>query len=114
MNPEVSKPPFVVQTAPERVWIQISDDEHDGTKCFPDDHAEITWCQDSVMDVEVKHLRADLVAELIAADLEYDEAFAYSGEPNMNDAHPVVMRRKAAVARRAAALARIAPHGEGE
>lgn len=54
------KVPLVVSTAPERIWLQVADDSYSATEAFPDDHAEITWCQDSVIATEVKYVRADL------------------------------------------------------
>ncbi len=58
----------VVETAPERIWLQISDDAHNADEDFPEPASDqITWCQDSVMEVEVKYIRADLVEELIKA-----------------------------------------------
>lgn len=52
---------MVVKTAPERIYLQISDDESDKDEPFPDEaRSEITWCSDSVMDCEVEYVRADL------------------------------------------------------
>jgi hypothetical protein len=56
----VKQVPLVVSTAPERIWLQVADDSYSATEAFPDDHAEITWCQDSVIATEVKYVRADL------------------------------------------------------
>ncbi len=55
------KLPQVVTTAPERIWLQVSDCDGDEEEPFPHGvDAEITWCQDSVMAVEVEYVRADL------------------------------------------------------
>jgi hypothetical protein len=65
---DVRAVPLVVQTAPKRIWLQIADDAYSATEAFPDDALDqITWCADSVVDTEVKYVRADLVAELIEA-----------------------------------------------
>ena len=58
----------VVETAPKRIWLQISDDAHNADEDFPETASDqITWCADSVMEVEVKYIRADLVEELMKA-----------------------------------------------
>jgi len=49
----------VVRTAPTRIGLQISDDLEHKDEPFPL-HGEVTWCQDSVMCVEVEYVRADL------------------------------------------------------
>ncbi len=60
--------PLVVQTAPKHIWLQIADDAYSATEAFPEDALDqITWCADSMVDTEVKYVRADLVAELIEA-----------------------------------------------
>ncbi|HXS04862.1 MAG TPA: hypothetical protein VN731_10325 [Rhodanobacter sp.] len=52
----------LIRTAPEQIYLQISDDESDHEEAFPADHGdEITWCADSVLDCEVKYIRSDLV-----------------------------------------------------
>lgn len=53
--------PAVVRTAPKRIWLQISDDQDHAAEPFPYG-SEITWCEDSVVDVEVEYVRADLAA----------------------------------------------------
>jgi hypothetical protein len=50
-----------VLTAPERIWLQISEDEDHYNESFPHHVGEeITWCQDSVLACEVEYVRADL------------------------------------------------------
>lgn len=49
----------MVRTAPERIWLQVSDDESHANEPFPVGH-ESTWCADSVMASEVEYVRADL------------------------------------------------------
>lgn len=51
--------PKVVLTAPERIWLQVSDQEYDKDVDFPID-SEVTWCQDSVVETEVEYVRKDL------------------------------------------------------
>lgn len=48
-----------VQTAPETIWLQISDDEDNLNEPFPANE-EVTWCADSVLSAQVKYVRADL------------------------------------------------------
>jgi hypothetical protein len=52
--------PFVQQTAPERIWLAVSDNAHDAENCFPDDYAEISWSDDEPLEVCVPYIRADL------------------------------------------------------
>ena len=52
--------PFMVRTAPEEIWLQVSDTEHESALPFPSNHSDITWCSDSVMSSEVRYVRADL------------------------------------------------------
>ena len=64
----MSAPRKVVESAPARIWLQIADDDYYADQPFPEPASDqITWCADSVMDVEVKYVRADLVAALIDA-----------------------------------------------
>lgn len=58
---EVGDVPKVVQTAPKRIWLQVSDDAMDADKLFSE-RDETTWCQDSVMACEVPYVRADLAS----------------------------------------------------
>ena len=58
--PKKPKPLTLAQaTAPREIWLQISDDKDDYAEEFPV-NSEVTWCQDSVMDCQVKYVRADL------------------------------------------------------
>jgi hypothetical protein len=52
----------LTETAPERIWLQISDDKDDLNYVFPSHHHDdITWCKDSVVAAEVAYVRADLL-----------------------------------------------------
>lgn len=59
----------VVATAPERIWLQVSDDAAARDEPFPASvHGdEVTWCQHSVLDCEVEYVRADIAAHSPAA-----------------------------------------------
>ena len=60
--------PEVVRTAPARIYLQVSDEEHDRDEPFPEPSMDMTWCADSVLACEVKYIRSDLVvAPLLAA-----------------------------------------------
>lgn len=48
------------RTAPERIFLQISDDDDDRDEPFPYND-EVTWCADSVVATEVEYVRADLM-----------------------------------------------------
>jgi hypothetical protein len=62
----------LTETAPERIWLQISDDEDDLNYPYPSHHEDVTWCQDSVVAAEVAYARADLheAAQKRIAELE--------------------------------------------
>ncbi|NIR52904.1 hypothetical protein GWO43_30250 [candidate division KSB1 bacterium] len=49
-----------IKTAPERIWLQISDDLNDFNEAFPPSREGITWCEDQVQNCEVEYIRADL------------------------------------------------------
>ncbi len=51
-------------TAPPVIYLQVSDDKDDRNIEFPADAFtyEVTWCRDSVLEAEVKYVRADLAA----------------------------------------------------
>jgi hypothetical protein len=54
------------RTAPERIWLQISDDADHKDEPFPYGE-EVTWCQDSVTSCQVEYVRADLARAAISA-----------------------------------------------
>lgn len=54
----------LTQTAPPIIYLQVSDDKSDLEEIDFPTHAmnyEVTWCQDSAVNAEVKYVRADLV-----------------------------------------------------
>ena len=52
----------VTRTAPERIWLQVSDEREDCNEPFPQIiDTDITWHYYSVMECEVEYIRADLV-----------------------------------------------------
>lgn len=58
-------PNKLTRTAPERIWLQCSDDPHDVRSSFADCEAgEITWSRESVLAAEVEYVRADTVEDL--------------------------------------------------
>ena len=50
-----------IRTAPERIWLQVGDQEHYHSEQFPSDTSEVSWCADSVIACEVPYVRADLL-----------------------------------------------------
>ncbi len=48
-------------TAPERIWLQVSQDARDHKKPFPEANQNMTWCDSSVLACEVEYVRSDLV-----------------------------------------------------
>ena len=77
----------LTETAPPRIWLQVSDGAFNSESEFPTDHEGITWCQDSVLESEVAYVRADIASaeawdhsafewlskRLIAADFEWGD-----------------------------------------
>jgi hypothetical protein len=51
------------ETAPEKIYLQISDDGAHFHEPFPIDLEGITWCADSVLDCEVGYVRADIALD---------------------------------------------------
>jgi hypothetical protein len=60
----VENEPAVVRTAPQRIWLQVSDDASHMHTDFPrsPDGDEITWSPSQTLDCEVEYLRVDLAA----------------------------------------------------
>lgn len=48
----------VTETAPKRIWIQISDEAEHCNEPFPEPTEDTTWCCDSVLACEVEYVRA--------------------------------------------------------
>lgn len=51
--------PVYVATAPERIYLQVADDEYYADNPFPRT-SDVSWCSDSVLALEVKYVRADI------------------------------------------------------
>ncbi len=58
----IEQVPFVQKTAPERIYLTVSDSEHDANSRFPDDHDGVCWCEDEALSVCVPYIRADIAA----------------------------------------------------
>lgn len=71
----------LTETAPERIWLQISDDEDDLNYPYPLHHEDVTWYIDSVVAAEVGYVRDDLLeaAQKRIAELEKDKVFLQGG-----------------------------------
>lgn len=54
-----------IKTAPETIWLQISDDTDHFEEAFPYEE-EITWCQDTVMNCEIEYRRSDIATSNIS------------------------------------------------
>jgi hypothetical protein len=62
---------LVVTTAPEKIYLQVTDDTFYRDETFPADYGDdITWCADSVVDCEVEYIRADLATPAQTVDIE--------------------------------------------
>ncbi|MGY3911036.1 hypothetical protein ACW5XW_08245 [Aeromonas piscicola] len=71
-----------IRTAPERIWLQVGDQEHYHSEPFPRDTSEVSWCADSVVGCEVQYVRADLMESVpegwhvVPEDPTYDMRWA--------------------------------------
>lgn len=52
-----------IETAPERIYLQISDTDADAAFPFPETTEGVTWCAESVVTVEVQYIRADMAEQ---------------------------------------------------
>jgi hypothetical protein len=59
--------PSFVKTSPERIYLVIGDNLEDGDEF--NDLDEVTWCQDKQYDTDIEYVRADVVCEIVAAEL---------------------------------------------
>jgi len=60
----------LTDTAPQRIFLQVSDEEGDEDCVFSDlqrDGAEVTWCDASMVCCEVEYVRADVARDEVAA-----------------------------------------------
>lgn len=78
MSKQAKKVSNLVRTAPERIFLQIADEDY-SRESFPRPYGEeITWCETSCVECEVEYVRADLAgeqrAELLEALMQLDKA----------------------------------------
>lgn len=73
------KVPVYVVTAPERIYLQVADDAYYAEDPFPAEE-EVTWCADSVMELEVSYVREDLHAATVAELRAEVESSGLKGE----------------------------------
>jgi hypothetical protein len=62
-------------TAPEKIYLLVSEESIHDDEPFPDDHEGINWCEDAALDCYVPYVRADLAytsAPTIPTDVEKD------------------------------------------
>ena len=79
------KAPVYVATAPERIFLQVADDAYYAEDPFSTG-AEITWCDHSVMALEVAYRREDLHAATVAElRAEVERLNAIVNTPQAND-----------------------------
>lgn len=70
MSKQAKKVSKLVRTAPERIFLQIADEDY-SRESFPRPYGEeITWCETSCVECEVEYVRADLADEQRAELLE--------------------------------------------
>lgn len=55
-----------VTGAPEAIWLVYGELERDDTHANCADSGEVTWCEDAQFPADVRYMRADLVADLVA------------------------------------------------
>lgn len=81
-----------IRTAPERIWLQVGDQEHYHSEPFPRGTSEVSWCADSVTGCEVPYVRADLAGKLSDHHEQHPDDAAV-------DRFAVAMKTKLAAAR---------------
>ena len=54
------------RSAPERIWINVFGTEEEYPEGFPTNHADITWCQDPVGDLDIPYVRADVASHAMS------------------------------------------------
>ena len=64
-------PPCVTGT-PDILWLNYGDIELDCTHSECATHGDVTWCEDSVLQSDVRYVRADLVLAAMPANWEDD------------------------------------------
>ena len=70
MNNETPKVSELVRTAPERIFLQIADEDYSDEPFPHNSEDQVTWCATSCVECEVEYVRADLAVEQRAALLE--------------------------------------------
>jgi len=54
---------ILTETAPKVIYLQVSDEVEDHDQEFPYVQDCVTWYSESVLNCEVKYIRADLVED---------------------------------------------------
>lgn len=62
----------MTKTAPERVYLLVSDNENDNDRGFPTDKSEVLWNDHSTSKCEVEYVRSDLVIPKMKGRLEFN------------------------------------------
>lgn len=92
--------PSFVKTSPARIYLVIGDNLEDGDEF--NDLGDVTWCQDKQYETDIEYVRADVVREIVAAELrkalEGREPVAWrvrrsDGEYELFFHHPTAKRR---------------------
>jgi len=50
--------------APDKIWLQVGDDQFSTYTKALEDGADISWCQEPVFEYDIEYIRADLYYEL--------------------------------------------------
>lgn len=48
-----------ISHAPERIWLQIGDDELDNDTEGVDFHHDVSWCWEKIFDSDIEYVRID-------------------------------------------------------
>lgn len=62
----------MTKTAPERVYLLVSDDKGDNDRGFPEDKSEVLWNDHSTSECEVEYVRSDLIIPKMKGRLEFN------------------------------------------
>jgi hypothetical protein len=102
----------LTDTAPERIFLLISDDEEHNAEPYPRgiDGGEITWCEEAALNCNVEYIRADLFERAEAERDALLKLLAEARDDGIDDAWITCEQGKAWVRKTDAALA---AKGEG-
>jgi hypothetical protein len=98
----VSRVDVLSQSAPPMVWLQVDTSGNNDKRDEPiqrENWGDLTWCYESIGGQEVRYVREDMVAELIAAARAVLGDTPPAGQPGHVDFALAIQQLRTAVAR---------------